>query len=137
MQEPVISQSLSYQVWCLNIGWQKKICKDLAKLGLTYGEFVVMSVLVLDIENVPGIKRIGLNQKYVQDLLSLHKKLISNTVLSLVDKGFVYRYKDMFDTRSFIVFPTVKDKSTFSKAYKVVTEFDKMQQATKLGNRGN
>jgi DNA-binding MarR family transcriptional regulator len=127
MQNPNTNQSLSYQLWRLNTVWQNTLRKRLSKFELTYAEYVVMSVIVMDIKNIPDIKRRALKQKCVPDLLNLNKKLVSKTIRSLRDKGLIYRVEDMFDTRGFIVFPTAKGKRTFTEASKVVTEFDKMQ----------
>jgi len=94
-QYPCINTSISYRVWLLNNHWQRELRLKLAEFGLTYTEFLIMSVLIIDIKTAPGFPKLkrGLNQKYVQDLLGLNKMVVSQSVTSLHHKlhGFLYR----------------------------------------------
>lgn len=111
--------SPGYLLWQVTMLWQRRIKKELDKLGITHTQFVLMSVLAWLSKNNNTVTQVDIAQHSQTD-----RMMVSKVLRTLESKGLVSRIGHPKDTRANVVILTEKGLDILQEAIVVVESVD-------------
>lgn len=111
--------SSGYLLWQLTMLWQRKMKKELDKVGLTHTQFVVLAVLSWLSETNKVVTQVDIASHAKTD-----RMMTSKVLRTLQDKGFINRTEHPTDTRAKCVLITDLGLENIRKAAQIVDKVD-------------
>lgn len=117
-EEPALSAG--FLLWKVSSQWRWLVETELAKIGLTYQQFILLASIGQRTKNNDGITQIKLAQHCGTDVT-----MTSQVLRSLERKGYVKRYQKKEDARSKFSRITKSGAAVLGQAVPVVEAVDK------------
>ncbi len=117
-KDSVLMNSRSFQVWQSNNSLQRQLKQILQPCGLSYVQYVLLSVLVYDLN-----KR-AFNQAQLCERAGTDKNMTSAVLRSLEKKKLIFRRKGIIDGRAISLRPTARGEIVIDQATKAVAKAD-------------
>lgn len=112
-------QSSGYLLWQLTMLWQRKMKKELDKVGLTHTQFVVLAVLAWLSESKEAVTQVDISSHAKTD-----RMMTSKVLRTLQSKGLIDRTEHLTDTRAKSVVITSLGEVVIREAAQIVDEVD-------------
>lgn len=115
------SQSIGLSFIKAYNNWHKKIKTELAEIGITHPQFVVLASLGYLEQSKNEIKQIEISKKSDIDVMT-----VSTILKNLEKQQLIQRSHSKIDTRAKVVMLTSIGRSKLNKALKIVEQIDKL-----------
>lgn len=115
------SQSIGLSFIKAYNNWHKKIKTELAAIGITHPQFVVLASLGYLEQSKNEIKQIEISKKSDIDVMT-----VSTILKNLEKQQLIQRSHSKIDTRAKVVMLTSIGRSKLNKALKIVEQIDKV-----------
>lgn len=112
-------ESTGYLLWQVTMVWQRKMNRELGKIGLTHTQFVVLAALGWLSKNKKEV-----SQKDIAEQSNTDRMMVSKILKTLQKKELISRQENEADTRAKLVLLTKTGVVKLQEALKIVEETD-------------
>lgn len=113
-------QSTGYLLYHLTMLMERKMKRELDKLGITHTQFVILASTCMLLEKNDSVTQIMIANQSEMD-----KMMVSKVLRTLQSKGLITRQEHLTDTRAKIILLTEDGIRLFQKAFVVVKQVEK------------
>ncbi|OYU97333.1 MAG: MarR family transcriptional regulator [Bacteroidetes bacterium B1(2017)] len=113
------TDSSGFLLWQVTMLWQRKIKKELDKLGITHTQFVLLASLAWLSKTNKNVTQIDIANQSKTD-----RMMVSKVLRTLEEKGFLSRQEHETDTRAKTITLSKEGKVLLQKAIKNVEQVD-------------
>jgi DNA-binding MarR family transcriptional regulator len=119
LKDTIEGDSPGYLLYHLTMLMQRKMKKNLDKIGITHTQFVIIASLYILSEKTKSVTQIDIANQSRTD-----KMMVSIVLRTLQKKGLVLRQEHSIDTRAKTIVLTKEGKIIFNKAFKIVKDVE-------------